>query len=1326
MKSIISHYWGLFVLIPFLLIIVLTNVYPGQFAAGWDNFSVSLNLKTNLPRTIFATWRAYRGLGVPSDSEVVDVFRQLFYLLISWLPVRLIDQIYLMLTLITGITGIYFLVILMTTKNNHPSNFSNNLAALLSSLLFLFSFNTVATYFFPLPMYIARFAFFPWVIYSFINYLTKPNSTKLLLFAVISLIASGSYLTATVFVTLVFGLSLISLFFLKNNFRKILTLAVIFLLTNSFWLLPFTDYTLRKSSLIPLASSFADINENQLNENPHHFDWRYLITGYPNFLYVESATDLKTKENISLHSQATKLNPFLHQNWPLYTLIFLGLIGFIPCFFSKKILKAGFIPVIIIGCLMMIRKEYPPLGSIYDWLGSHLPYFKIIFRFGDTKFNSLIFLFWSLSAGIAIHWMVELKKSKVYQFLITVSLVLITFFTIKHFAFIAAGQLTSNLTRTDIPSAYLEIANFINQDPQSGRVLHLPYDRLSYFKAHSWGYFGSTFMAFLLDHPLLDRAFAPASLENDQVDLQIFKLAQNAAQLSEKKSAANLAAQFHQLLASTNTKYLIHDQTVSITNQEDLIGLWGEFSPDNFSALVSIATQAGVLTPIKSYFFNNLKLNNTLALYQVVTPTLTTQTLKQATAISDGQENVLSLALSTNTPLYQSAAMTGLFYPFYQSSLIYEDHGNTLKAKLNQSISAEEIISNSESQSHNYQIFVALQGSDLVVTLEPQPYPFKTSISPTKETFLVPLTEIASYFKSNDSLENYAADWHILPFQQASKLRINIDGTIIPLPAELPTTDQYLATVTVNNLPFSLSILAPQKSTQLDPTNFVFTHNPNCFQDKSANYAYDLKKDSQQLTLSTTNGTTCITQILPARTTNSPYLEINLDYQLAVTNKESDSIINSPSRQQQQILTQFNQLPTANYFSACLINSDSEHCLNNHHTFNYHGKNLTLVTSQQSTALNQLFISLPTIGQQTVTLTLDSLELTDYQSIAATRIQPKPHQAVAKISGAIDSIELTKTLSPESYYFNPHLDAFRVFNEPYSKPDQFRTVKTQNSQTLLYAHNFSSGAYTILPYNPHHSYLWQVNYHLYAGKYPLFLLASNTNRYWQSYLSWNQGYSEISEFKNLQSADRLFWNNQDWEKYLTDQLEQDTFRSTSVIIPPNSGLNELTSLSYLITQNSPNQGLFGITNFNLLQIPTHWQNLALKLAAATTDFTMATVDEKPTFLPSLWQLKIEPALNSATNQPLLLHFSQGYDDKWQIYQTSSPILALLGFGRIKAEHVKINGLTNGWIFSPPETSTNYYVFYTPERLAISGWLLTIATMIFLLVRCFRKPKLTAN
>ncbi len=1261
MRKWITENFYTLILLVVLVGIGITNFLPSQYLIGWDNFSVHLSPITNIFRTIFATWRAYRGLGSPSDSEVTDITRQLFYIIFSFLPTQSLDQIYIFITLIVGTIGVYHLIntISKSTASNNPKD---KLSSFIATIIYLFSLNTIGTYFFPMPMYTARFAFFPWAISAFIKYLQFPTFKGLLIFGVVAFLTSTSYLTATVSITLFIILAIIALTKVRQ-IKSSLLLFFIFFLVNSYWLYPFLNYTFNKSSHIPLSSVFTLVNENQLNESPSHFKWQHLLSLYPSFLHINSASNLEDGSPTTLHPYNNLLNPNDSNNWPLFILTFLGIFGSLPAIFSKTRSWARFVPLLIVLCLFMLSKEYSPLGQFYSLLGDKIPYFKILFRFGDSKFNYLLALASSLGIGFGISWLRSQSASKIYRNAILLPFLLIAASSIHHFYPIFKSSLVSDIVYTHIPQPYFEIASFINKDPDNSRVLHLPVDKLSYFKSHSWGYFGSTFIAFLLEKPLLDRAFAPASPTNDSVDLQVMKIAQNFHNLTDESAIIERLNQFDMLLKITNTKYLIHDQTISIDNIEENLKLWGEFSPEDYTALISAAAKKGIIQSNKEYNVDVSSPNSKITLYQKTTPNLTTQTLAKVSPLSTLQDQALQVT-SDSREFYYQQNTNSAYYPFLQTSTAFTNAENTLISKL--PINFESGIIQAEdlgNTTHNYQIYLSKNETDIIITIIHLPYPFNNEYQPESTNIVIPLSDIADYLNNTSSLTNFSTDWHTLPYTTINDLRLVVNNIVLPLPHTIQTVPQYITTITTQSPPFNLELLGKDKVINLDMDDLQYTQNPNCFNDSSHGYQHDLSITSSELTLSTTNGTTCLAQSLPT-TTDSSYFELEFNTYIKNSNPR-----------------------TANYFTTCLLN-DSNECLNNHNTFNQTVKSLTITPSTfPSTPTTTLLITLPTIGNQTSSLSLSPISTTYYKSLSKYEVDLTAVYPPANLNNSANQIVLPKSLSVGSYYFNPKIDALRTYNEPCKDENAHRTTELgASNSTIAIMENCSSGLYIPLPYTPSHFYLWNTSYKLASGKYPTFLLASPTNSYLQSFLSWNQGYPNT--------------------KKLPD------FTQTSIFSYSQPGLYESTPRLYTLSQNGENKGIFEINNFNIMELPTAWQKLSIGEKDSTANFSKnVTVKEERSILPSLWKITIQGDIQEKI--PTFLHFSQAYDSQWVLYKTNNPILALLGFGKVAASHVTVNGITNGWIIDNEDVTGDYYALYTPERLAIAGWLVTIFTLLFL-------------
>src|SRR3989338_288108 len=167
---------GLLILSIILLAITVVNIKPDFYLMGWDNYSSYFNLKTNIFQTFFATWREYRGLGVPSDAEATDVFRQIFYWIIHFiLPEQLLDQAYYSMSLWVGILSMYAIAKLLFKdfifKEKTVNEKISEIFALASSLFYLFNLNTLSIFYSPIIPFTNRFYSMPLTIYFFLKLL---------------------------------------------------------------------------------------------------------------------------------------------------------------------------------------------------------------------------------------------------------------------------------------------------------------------------------------------------------------------------------------------------------------------------------------------------------------------------------------------------------------------------------------------------------------------------------------------------------------------------------------------------------------------------------------------------------------------------------------------------------------------------------------------------------------------------------------------------------------------------------------------------------------------------------------------------------------------------------------------------------------------------------------------------------------------------------------------------------------------------------------------------------------------------------------------------
>lgn len=1352
--------WGLSFLIILLLVISLLSLRPKLYLAGWDNFSVSLNSAVSFPRTLFATWREYRGFGVPSDSEAVDVFRQLLFLILDTaLSKKLLEQVYLLLCFNTGVIGIYFLTKeVLKTGNFRFSSQLIKLGGLTGAFFYLFNLNALSVFFLPMTMYVSQFALFPLVLLFWFKIIKKEKiSPKEIFFYSGSIMFfSAAYLTATIFLTLLIILGLVFLFNLKS-FRRGIILGIFFLLLNAFWLLPFFNYVRMSSHFIPLASTYIEANEIQLNQASEYFGWKKLLIFWPT-IFSTGAENLTTGQQEFIHPLAEELykHPGLERGlWLLPFLAFIGTLIIIRK--NKKCLY--WLPGLFFLVLFLLRKECPPLGFVYDFFGKAIPHFKIIFRFSGEKLYPLLSISSCLLAAVALpvfyRFLVGAEKKIIRLITIPAFILLIYLFRFYFF-----GQFTSSLMHSRIPQEYFEIAHIINQDRQFGRALHLPEGEVSYWKSYSWGYVGSSFLGFMLNKPLLEKTFVPASLENDYWLGSLQKIAKNSQYLSTSESREERLTLLRELIKRAQVKYVIWDETVSQSVVLRNKIFWGIYSSGSYQALLKGLEKEGFLVKISEYSINEadylalypesrklsesarLKIESEsgkkIELYRVQADYRPVISANLALGIDPGLKNLFIRPLLNQDMTYIQGREEKDYqtYPFYQPESLLIENENNFQLVFPR-IGRKSILAISESVDYeNKTVAVRLEvereEDNLVINL----FGLNLPVIDQREQRLflgrvvIPLNRLSDFDKP-DANSIVLSNWHVLPEKSFSELRLAIGDLILPLPQINKGEVKDLGAVLVAKDNLVIEVLTLDSQIPLDLNSFALTENPNCYGDQVEGYANSVEKQGD-LVLTTQNGTSCL--IKPLNNEVGPetkYTELVIDYSYLSQDFETISNFKMPSILQKTVQKKIKGLETSNYFNLCLIDGFAGGCLNNHRSVRAESSGRILLPSDQKVEgrFLQLLLALPTIGYQYARLNLHSVLLRNYQLVFSQKIElTKAFSQRILAPNREDrlSVSFPKILSVYSYYYDSEVDAFPTYNQPCLAPASYRTTKQIGTATAFYNENCQNGIALNLKFNSDNFYLWQTNYHLFASKYPRYFLKGKLKDYQDEYLSVGQGYPNISEFKSFQRADSLNFliNRAAVNDYVENQLNEFETKSAFAFLYPQPGLGDSQEMVFTIEQNSKNQGLFTINGLNLIQLPEAWQNLVLESGEVQKRYSSLSILNSKRILPSLWQVKaIKP---KKSEEKSLLVFNQAFADQWQAYQ-GSVFNALLGVNKLKADKVKVNGWANGWeiekeAFEKGKAKT-IYLFYTPERLAFIGWLITIFAFF---IAPFILPKIWAR
>lgn len=523
MKNIIKKYWHIIVLVIILLVISIISINYGKYLLSNDNYSPELNPLLSIKRYIFnPTWRTYRTLGYASDSEQADIFRSgIFGILDIILPKWSLAQIFSLISLWVGTISISYLTSIFVKENVTTKN--NKTVFLISGIIYLSTLWTAWVFNFNMMPYITQFGFLPLLLLSIYFVLREYNYKNLFLLFISSILFTSTSVIGTLFFV---NLVLISLSFIyfgyiqKIQWKKILISFLVFITTQLFWLIPFVNYTINESSDVINSYTNRAITVNTI-------DLEKQMMTLPNSARLYTRL-LGTTDNPSMDSFVFPMSEdFLEYD-------FYKVIGFIPIFFSilgliftilKKKWKILPIWIIVIGSLLLITNQNPPLGFVYKWLQENISIFKQVFRWVSSKMGQVYLITLTITASIGILYFLNflsefISKKKLKRIFIAICTIFLTSTLLFYAEYLFKGQLFTQRALVDIPKEYTELSQYLEEDPY-GRILYAPPANNGYFREYEWGFVGSQFLGYMIENPLMDMSLSIGSNVGEKAMLNI-------------------------------------------------------------------------------------------------------------------------------------------------------------------------------------------------------------------------------------------------------------------------------------------------------------------------------------------------------------------------------------------------------------------------------------------------------------------------------------------------------------------------------------------------------------------------------------------------------------------------------------------------------------------------------------------------------------------------------------------------------------------------------------------------------------------------------------
>jgi len=1347
-KKIIAHIQKrpfFFVLIGILAVISVVSIKPGFYLMGWDNYSSFFNQPTNIWRWFFHSWREFRGLGVPSDSEITELPRQLFFLILSpFVQEQLLEQMYFLLSFSAGGILTYILFTKIIQKYKHLRKYQD-IGGFVAALFYVFNLNTLAVFYFPITPYITRFYAIPLLFLAFHIAVTSQHiSTKKLITLILAVVASApSFVIGTVFITMSMALGVYGIF--QKKLLKSLMILFIFGVLNSYWLLPFGNYTLQKSKILPLAPTFISANETQLNKPASFYSAQKQIVLMPNF-FETTVTNIGLDAKGYLHPLAN-----ISHSSPIYLLLFL----FPICYILGSIIllvrfktyqRILWIPSILFLFLFLSLKEYSPFGFVYEFFSQYIPFFKVIFRFGDTKFHPFIAFAGSLASGFAFVYgcsLIDRHIKKGTRAGIWTSVIVLFILIAVPYRWYFSGDLVGFFMYNKLPKEYQEIATIINNDPLPARVLHLPYDDEVYWRSYSWGYVGSSFFHYLLDKPFFEKTFEPASMENAYAMEKIQSLLHNSQSL-QGDDLEKRALEFYELMKKLGIKYIILDGTVSTAQPTRGMMLWGSFNyPEARTLLQALEKDMYV----KNVYQGGVKISEYMNLYEKRFPVRSdvetqiqnaspepitlfelqntspkVQFLDKALPIDRKLKQELLVSSNIDAKHTISQFEDATYYPFLRTNITISQNKSNFDIDIPNIANGEYNIQTTDNfDQRTYLLEMVGQIKDNAVIITPYLHYFpsinNTVFRSKLKPLIVPIDSVAKSLKNITSKNQFLSGWSQVPQKDLTDLRIKINDTILPVP-ELSTNESSLGFTIIDSPEISIDILNRNQDIKIDTNSIRLTENPNCFSDALEGYENTVSSNNAHLIISSKNGSTCFWKDLQSVYEDSTaHVEIEVALHGVQENLDAAFLPHIPNSSKPKVTNYINSLDKPNTLQICIKEHSVDDCYNTHQLINLSPSTTVyrIPTTQNIQGIPDMlvFFALKNTQYQKQSVTVESFTVHSYSTVAEEDYQI---EVPSKLNGQItidNSVEISMpfTLSNQSYSYNKHIDMLSLSNNPCQNTRKsYRTFRSLNGSIISFVQNCQNQLFSEVPFSSNGFYLWTIKYNLASGKYPEFVLNDGLYSYKNEVASMNQGYPYISSFKKFQQPENIF------NSYPEINFKHLPMVNAFTYIYPHPDYRDNKMKQYTFQQFSENEGIIKIDDFSIVELPNYWTSLKLSPVKKPEIFQVPKSISYESILPALKKITI---VESNSSGKLLLKFNEGYDRQWRIH--SSLIKAFLGFD-VSTNHARCDGYAN--CFQLPEkyaqTGTVLYLLYWPETLNFIGWALSFLTMIGLFAR--RKPE----
>jgi len=504
----LKHRWGFLALTIILLGIFAHNFPTGrQWLIGWDALNPELNFGLNLKYALNAAWQPHYGTGALIGHGYAATLPHVLIagLMSLFLPLNAVRPTFIFLCWYLGAVGMYLLLRYLFEKVNLNKATKvvgpQTVLAIAGALFYSFNVGTTQIFYHPLEAFTAQFALIPWMLLLIERYFDNPNHRKLLwLFLVVFIGSIQGFIPSNFIAFMVLIISFLLIKILGRNWLQRLKQSLLVLATitfaNSYWLPPFVYYTLTNSQV------YLDSYQNQLS-TPQFVAKTAKYGTLDNVITLKSFfLEGKLFGEDAFSPWLQFLDKYPVEYW-YYSIFGLAVFGSLLLFQKKyRFSLAYLMPAVLF--FATLATQIPGFAELNTTLYEFVPLYEQAFRTAFTKVGPSYFALLTILAWLSLHWLITFHRKKILGWLLSILvLVMVSVTAWPH----VMGQSFYKQLKVEMPTAYNQVINFFDQQPENGYVADLPLGCPDGWYSYNWGYSGSGFYWYGVKQPFLSRAF---------------------------------------------------------------------------------------------------------------------------------------------------------------------------------------------------------------------------------------------------------------------------------------------------------------------------------------------------------------------------------------------------------------------------------------------------------------------------------------------------------------------------------------------------------------------------------------------------------------------------------------------------------------------------------------------------------------------------------------------------------------------------------------------------------------------------------------------------